>query len=82
MYLYLFFIISTCNIQHVYIYGFFLELYVYIYGLLPEIKYLLLLSYNDNAKIICDLVEMKDCNSDAVLNKEECNAVSSYLSTV
>ena len=38
-------------------------------------------TYYDNAKIICELVEMKDCNSDAVLNKEECNAVISYLST-
>ena len=39
-------------------------------------------TYYDNAKIICKLVEMKDCNNDAVLNKEECNAVISYLSTI
>ena len=30
----------------------------------------------------CELVEMKDCNNDAVLNKEECNAVISYFSTI
>ena len=35
----------------------------------------------DNAKIICELVEMKNCNNDAILNKEECNAVISYIST-
>ena len=29
-----------------------------------------------------ELVEMKDCNNDAVLNKEECNDVISYLSTI
>ena len=38
-------------------------------------------TYYDNTKMICELVEMKDCNNDAVLNKEECNAVISYLST-
>ena len=30
-------------------------------------------TYYDNANMICELVEMKDCNNDAVLNKEECN---------
>ena len=39
-------------------------------------------TYYENAKIICELVEMKDCNNDAVLSKEECNAVISYLSTI
>ena len=34
-----------------------------------------------NANMICELVEMKDCNNDTVFNKE-CNAVSSYLSTI
>ena len=34
-------------------------------------------TYCDNAKMICELVEMKDCNNDAVLNKEECNVVIS-----
>ena len=38
-------------------------------------------TYYDNATTICELVEMKDCNNDAVLNKEECNAMISYLST-
>ena len=39
-------------------------------------------TYYDNANMICELVEMKDCNNDDVLNKEECNAVISYLSTI
>ena len=39
-------------------------------------------SINDNANMICELVEMKDCNNDDVLNKEECNAVISYPSTI
>ena len=39
-------------------------------------------TYYDNSKMICEVVEMKDCNNDAVLNKEECNAVISYLSTI
>ena len=38
-------------------------------------------TYYDYANMICDLVEMKDCNNDAVLNKEECNVAISYLST-
>ena len=37
-------------------------------------------TYYDNAKIICELVEMKHCNNDNVLNMEECNAVISHLS--
>ena len=32
--------------------------------------------------MIYELVVMKDCNNDAVLNKAECNAVISYLSTI
>ena len=32
-------------------------------------------TYYDYANMICDLVVMKDCNNDTVLNKEECNAV-------
>ena len=36
---------------------------------------------DDYANMICELVIMKNCNNDAVLNKEECNAVISYLST-
>ena len=36
-------------------------------------------TYYDNANMICELVEMKDCNNYDVLNKEECNAVISYL---
>ena len=28
--------------------------------------------------MICELVDMKDCNNEDVLNKEECNAVISY----
>ena len=39
-------------------------------------------TYYDNANMICELVEMKDCNNDDVINKEECNAVISYLSTI
>ena len=39
-------------------------------------------TYYDNANMICELVEMKDCNNDAVLNKEEYNALISYLSTI
>ena len=39
-------------------------------------------TYYDNAKNICELVEMKDCNNDAVLNKEKCNAVISCLTTI
>ena len=39
-------------------------------------------TYYDNANIICELVEMKDCNNVAVLNKEESNAVNSYISTI
>ena len=39
-------------------------------------------TYYDYAKISCKLVVMKDCNNDAVFNKEECNAVISYLSTI
>ena len=39
-------------------------------------------TYYDNANMICELVGMKDCNNDDVLNKEECNAVISYLSTI
>ena len=39
-------------------------------------------TYYDNANMICELVEMKDCNNDTVFNKEECNAVISYLSTI
>ena len=39
-------------------------------------------TYYDYANMICELVEMKDCNNDAVLNKEEYNAVISYLSTI
>ena len=38
-------------------------------------------TYYDYTNIICELVIMKDCNNDAVLNKEESNAVISYLST-
>ena len=39
-------------------------------------------TYYGNAKIICELVGTKDGNNDAVLNKEECNVVISYLSTI
>ena len=39
-------------------------------------------TYIDNANTICELVEMKDCNNDTVLNKEECNALITYLSTI
>ena len=39
-------------------------------------------TYYDNTKIIRVLVVMKNCNNDAVLNKEECNALMSYLSTI
>ena len=39
-------------------------------------------TYYDNAKNICELVEMKDCSNDAVLNKEASNAAISYLSTI
>ena len=39
-------------------------------------------TYYGNANMICELVEMKDCNNDAVFNNEECNAVISYLSTI
>ena len=39
-------------------------------------------TFYDYAKIICELVEMKMLNNAAVLNKEECNAVISYLSTI
>ena len=39
-------------------------------------------TYYDNANMICELVEMKDYNNDAVLNKEECNALIAYLSTI
>ena len=35
-------------------------------------------TYYDNGNIICELMEMKDCNNDAFLNKEECNVVISY----
>ena len=35
----------------------------------------------DYANMICELMEMKDCNNDAD-NKEECNAVISYLNTI
>ena len=38
--------------------------------------------YYDNANISFELVEMKECNNDTVFNKEECNAVISYLSTI
>ena len=37
--------------------------------------------YYDYENIIRELVVMKDCNNAAVLNKEGCNAVISYLST-
>ena len=33
-------------------------------------------TYYDYANIICELVVIRDCNNDAVLNKEECNVVS------
>ena len=39
-------------------------------------------TYYDLTSMICELVLMKDCNNDAVLNKEECNAVFLYLSTI
>ena len=39
-------------------------------------------TYCDSANMICELFEMKDCNNDDVLNKEECNAGISYLSTI
>ena len=39
-------------------------------------------TYYDNTNMICELVEMKDCNNGDVLIKEECNAVISYLSTI
>ena len=39
-------------------------------------------TYYDNANMICELVEMKDCNNDTVLYKEECNALTTYLSTI
>ena len=39
-------------------------------------------TYCDYINMICELVVMKDCNNDAVLSKEECNAVISYLSTM
>ena len=39
-------------------------------------------TYYDKANMISELVEMKDCNNDDVLNKEECNAVISYISTI
>ena len=39
-------------------------------------------AYCDWANMICELVVIGDCNNDAVLNKEECNAVISYLSTI
>ena len=35
----------------------------------------------DKANMICELVEIEDCNNDDVLNKEECNDVISYLIT-
>ena len=34
---------------------------------------------NVNAKMICELVEMTDCNNET---EEECNAMISYLSTI
>ena len=37
-------------------------------------------SYYDYANMICELVVMKDCNNNVVLNKEECKVVISYLS--
>ena len=39
-------------------------------------------TYYDYTNMICELVVMNDCNNDAVLNKEKCNAVISYLSTI
>ena len=39
-------------------------------------------TYYYNANMICELVEMKDYNIDTVLNKEECNALITYLSTI
>ena len=39
-------------------------------------------TYYGNANIICELVERKECNNDAVLNKEGCNALISYLSII
>ena len=39
-------------------------------------------TYYYNANMIYELVEMKDYNNDAVLNKEECNALIAYLSTI
>ena len=39
-------------------------------------------TYNDNANVICELVVLKDCNNDGILNNDEYNAVISYLSTI
>ena len=35
-----------------------------------------------HTNLICELVVMKDCNNDAVLNKEECNAVISKYNII
>ena len=32
-------------------------------------------TYYDYASMISEMVVMKDCNDDAILNKEQCNAV-------
>ena len=39
-------------------------------------------TYYDYANMICEFVVMIERNNDAVLNKEECNAVISILSTI
>ena len=37
---------------------------------------------HDCVNMICELVLMKGCDNGPVLNKEECNAVISYLRTI
>ena len=39
-------------------------------------------TYYDYTHMTCEMVVMRYCNNDAVLNKEECNAVISYLTTI
>ena len=39
-------------------------------------------AYCNYANKICELVVMKKLNNEAALNKEECSAVISYLSTI
>ena len=65
--------------------GVFIRLLTYPTLLCSDILTMHLLNsttYYDKANMISELFEMKDCNNDDVLNKEECNAVISYISTI